>query len=84
MHLVYSAALAGQGVALGDVILSEDAMNSGQLVRPFDQEVRSPKAYYMAVPYAMIDSPTVIAFRNWLRAERAQGFPLARIQGVNP
>jgi LysR family glycine cleavage system transcriptional activator len=84
MHLVYSAALAGQGVALGDVVLSEDAMNSGQLVRPFDQEVRSPKAYFMAVPYSMVDNPTVIAFRNWLRAERAQGFALARMQGVTP
>jgi hypothetical protein len=38
----------------------------------------------MAVPYSMVDNPTVIAFRNWLRAERAQGFALARMQGVTP
>lgn len=83
MHLAYSAALAGQGIAMGDVVLSEDALTSGQLVRPFDQEVRSPKAYYMAVPLAMAGSPTVIAFRNWLRAERAQGFSLSKIPAPN-
>jgi LysR family transcriptional regulator, glycine cleavage system transcriptional activator len=82
MHLVISAALAGQGIAMGDVVLSEDAMNSGQLVRPFDQEVRAPKAYYMAVPHAMVDNPTVVAFRNWLRTERAEGFSLARMQAT--
>lgn len=79
MHLVYSAALAGQGIAMGDVVLSQDAMQSGQLVRPFEQEVRSPKAYFMAVPLAMVDNPTVMAFRTWLRAERAQGFPPPRM-----
>ena len=68
---------------MGDVVLSEDALTSGQLVRPFDQEVRSPKAYYMAVPHAMAGSPTVIAFRNWLRAERAQGFSLSKIPAPN-
>lgn len=84
MHLIYSAALAGQGVAMGDVVLSEDALTSGQLVRPFEQEVRFPKAYYMAVPLAMVDNPTVMAFRTWLRAERSQGLSPARMPGQTP
>ena len=79
MHLVYSATLAGQGIAMGDVVLSEDAMHSGQLVRPFEQTVRSKRAYYMAVPLAMVENPIVVAFRNWLRAERAQSFPLSKV-----
>ena len=83
MHLVYSAALAGQGIAMGDVVLSKDAMSSGQLVRPFEQEVRSPSAYYVAVPLAMVENPTVIAFRTWLRAERAQSFTLPKGQPIN-
>lgn len=74
MHLVYSAALAGQGIAMGDVILSEDALNNGQLVRPFEQEVHSPLSYYIAVPLAKAENTVVQAFRNWLRAERAEGF----------
>jgi LysR family transcriptional regulator, glycine cleavage system transcriptional activator len=76
MHLVYSAALAGQGIAMGDVILSQDAMSGGQLVRPFEQEVRSPRAYFLAVPLAMAENPAVMAFRIWLRAERDRDFPL--------
>lgn len=83
MHLVYSAALAGQGIAMGDVILSEDAMSNGQLVRPFEQEVRSPRAYYMAVPLPMVEKPTVVAFQNWLRSERAQSFPMTKSAGQN-
>lgn len=83
MHLVYAAALAGQGITMGDVILSEDAMNSGQLVRPFEQTVRSPRAYYMAVPLAMLENPIVMAFRTWLRAERAQSFPLQKVPSAN-
>ena len=79
MHLVYSAALAGQGIAMGDVILSEDAMNSGQLVRPFEQSVRSPRAYYMAVPHAMVENQIVTVFRTWLQAERAQSFPHSKV-----
>lgn len=79
MHLVYSAALAGQGVAMGDVVLSEDAMSNGQLVRPFEQTVRSPRAYYMAVPLALVENPIVVAFRNWLRAERVQSLALSMV-----
>ena len=78
MHLVYSAALAGQGIAMGDLFLSADAMNSGQLVRPFEKSVHLPRAYYIAVPMAMIENPMVEAFRNWLRLERSQNFPIAK------
>jgi LysR family transcriptional regulator, glycine cleavage system transcriptional activator len=77
MHLVYAAALAGQGIAMGDIVLSQNAMTSGRLVRPFEQTVRSSRAYYMAVPLAMVETPRVVAFRNWLRTEREQSFSLA-------
>ncbi len=60
---------------MGDLFLSEDAMNSGQLVRPFEQSVHLPLAYYMAIPLAMVENPIVEAFRNWIRLERAQSFP---------
>ena len=79
MHLIYTAALAGQGIAMGDVVLCEDAMKSGNLVRPFEQTVRSPRAYYMAIPLAMAENPTVEAFRSWLRAERAQSPALTKV-----
>jgi hypothetical protein len=46
--------------------------------------VRFPKAYYMAIPLAMTGNPTVIAFRNWLRAEQAQGFSTAKKLPTTP
>ena len=79
MHLIYSAALAGQGIAMGDVVLSEDAMKNGQLVRPFEQTVRLPRAYFIAVPLALADKLVVVAFRNWLRAECVQSLSLAMV-----
>ncbi|MFO1174997.1 MAG: LysR substrate-binding domain-containing protein [Paracoccaceae bacterium] len=69
MHLVYSAALAGQGVAMGDVILCAEAMSDGLLVRPFEQAIRSPRAYYLAVPVARARNPAVAAFRGWILEE---------------
>ena len=73
MHLVYSAALAGQGIAMGDIVLCEDAMTDGSLVRPFEPVVRLSRAYHMAVPNTRIDNPIVDAFAAWIRAERTHG-----------
>lgn len=74
MHLVYSAALAGQGVAMGDVILCAEAMNEGLLVRPFEQTIRSPRSYYLALPIEKARNPAIAAFRDWIVDElRADG-----------
>ncbi len=74
MHLVYSAALAGQGIAMGDVILCAEAMNGGLLVRPFEQAIRSPRAYYLALPVEKARNPAVAAFRGWIFDElRGEG-----------
>ena len=78
MHLIYAAALSGQGIAMGDIVLSEDAMTSGRLVRPFEQVMPSPSAYYLAVPLAMAENPVVVAFRNWLRVESEQSFSMLK------
>ena len=84
MHLVYAAAQAGQGIAMGDVALSEDALNEGRLVRPFEETVRSTRAYYLVVPPTRLASSAVGAFRGWIAAERRQslgpgtGHPSAR------
>ncbi len=79
MHLVYSAALAGQGIAMGDIVLCEDALIEGRLVRPFQQVVRLTRAYHLAVPKSAAGNPVVAAFAAWMRAERAQSPVLARI-----
>lgn len=69
MQLVYAAAMAGQGIAMGDIGLAKDLLASGKLIRPFGQTIRDERSYYCAVPDNLIEKPTVAAFLNWLRFE---------------
>lgn len=69
MHLLYAAALAGQGVALGDIDLAQSMLSEGRLIRPFSQTLRYSRAYYCCVPENLLEKPAVAAFTNWLRLE---------------
>jgi len=69
MNLVYSAATAAQGIAMGDEFICRNAMEIGQLVRPFDLTIKSSRAYYLVVSPAKADNKTVMAFCAWLRSE---------------
>lgn len=69
MNLVYAAAMAGQGIAMGDEFICRTAMATGQLVRPFDINIRSKRSYYLVVSEAKADNKTVVAFSEWLKEE---------------
>jgi LysR family glycine cleavage system transcriptional activator len=69
MNLVYSAALASQGLAMGDEFTCQEAMLQGSLVRPFDLAIRSPRSYFLVVPPEKAANPVVVAFRAWMAAE---------------
>lgn len=69
MNLVYAAALNAQGIAMGDEFICHEAMATGQLVRPFDLAIRSPRSYYLVVAPQKARSPVVEAFRTWLQNE---------------
>lgn len=69
MNLVYAAAMSGQGIAMGDEFICRSAMASGQLVRPFDINIRSKRSYYLVVSEAKADNKTVLAFCDWLKEE---------------
>lgn len=73
MNLVYAAALNAQGVAMGDEFICHEAMATGQLVRPFDLSIRSPRSYYLVVAPQKARNPVVGAFRDWIRAELQGG-----------
>lgn len=77
MHLVQSAAIAGQGVAMGDSLVSSEALASGTLVRPFPMSIPAPAAYYLVAAPESVDDPIAQTFVDWLRRS------LARI-GVGP
>ena len=69
-----SAAIAGQGVALGRVPLIESHLKSRTLIAPFSDAVVSPRCYFMVVSAAASAKPEVRDFTAWLQATaRAPG-----------
>jgi LysR family transcriptional regulator, glycine cleavage system transcriptional activator len=68
MNLVFSSAIAGQGIAMGDELTSRRALDEGRLVRPFDIAIKSPRSYFLVTERAKSDHPITRAFRGWLRA----------------
>ncbi|MCB1444476.1 MAG: LysR family transcriptional regulator [Rhizobiaceae bacterium] len=69
MNLVYAAAMTGQGIAMGDEFICRNAMATGALIRPFDINIKSKRAYYLVVSEAKADNKTVVAFSDWLKEE---------------
>lgn len=67
MNLAYAAALAGQGIAMGDEFVCSAALLSGKLVRPFGESLPTKNAYYLALPQDHASNPLVAAFVNWLK-----------------
>lgn len=65
-HSSLRAAAAGFGVALGDLLLIDDDLKSGRLVRPFDLPPLETGAYYFVHPRAAEDNPALVTFRDWL------------------
>jgi DNA-binding transcriptional LysR family regulator len=69
-----SAAIAGQGVALGRVPLIESHLKSRKLIAPFSDAIVSPRCYFMVVSSAAAAKPEVRDFTAWLLATaRAPG-----------
>lgn len=72
MNLVFSAAIAGQGIALGDELTGRRALSEGRLVKPFEASVPSPRAYYLVFEHAKAGHPVLNAFSDWLRAKLSE------------
>ncbi len=63
------AAISGQGIAIGDTLLSGDALARGVLVRPFDVAIASQRGYYLVCAPERASRPDVRAFSDWLHDE---------------
>jgi LysR family glycine cleavage system transcriptional activator len=61
------ATLSGMGVMLGLDFLTEDAVQLGQLVRPFDLSIASAENYYLIKPEQDKVSPAAEQFASWLQ-----------------
>jgi LysR family glycine cleavage system transcriptional activator len=64
--LAVEAALMGQGVALALRPLVDADVAAGRLIVPFDLAVASPFGYFLVIPEALVDRPSVGKFRKWL------------------
>jgi len=69
MNLVMSAAIAGQGIALGDELTGRQALIEGRLVRPFERTIKAPRSYFLVHEHAKVDHPVVLAFSEWIRSQ---------------
>ena len=67
--LVLQAAVEGQGVALGRLLLAADDLQRGRLVQPFEIVLPNDYSYWLVYPRASAERPDVAAFRAWLLSE---------------
>lgn len=68
LMMVQTAAIAGQGIMMGDAITCAVALSTGQLVSPFPIKIRSSAGYYLVRHGQKRPSPAVNAFTRWLNA----------------
>ena len=66
--LVQAAAIAGQGIMMGDEITCAGALGSGQLVAPFATAISSGGGYYLVRDRRKRATPAMLAFMRWLDA----------------
>ncbi|MCQ0091230.1 LysR substrate-binding domain-containing protein [Roseovarius sp. M141] len=66
MNLVYAATIAGQGVSMGDIFICNGAMDTGQLIRVTDIQIKSPGSYYLGIPTQKQGLEPARAFRSWI------------------
>lgn len=68
-NLTLQAAILGHGIALGREPLVNEALKSGDLVKPFDIRVPTGMGYYVVSTNTATDRLKVRAFTNWLMEE---------------
>lgn len=69
LEMAVQAAIAGLGVAMADLLLFQDEIDSGRLVAPFDLVVSDDTGYFFFCPSDRTDEPKIVAFRDWLLQE---------------
>jgi len=67
--LALEAAIAGQGVALSNMMFVRDDLETGRLVKPFDIGVPQEGEWFLACVDGSEDQAKIAVFRDWLVAE---------------
>ncbi len=68
MMLVQTAAIAAQGIMMGDEVTCAGALAAGLLVSPFPTTIKSTDGYYLLSDRRKRPKPSVAAFTRWLDA----------------
>lgn len=71
-NLALQAAMDGQGVALGRLVLAADALRCGRLIRPFDVVLPNDYSYWLVHPPIALQRPDAAVFREWLLSQAAE------------
>lgn len=66
------AAAEGLGVALAPALMARPLLEAKRLVQLSPKRLRAGRAYWLVYPSRSADHPPLLAFRDWLRAERAR------------
>ena len=64
--LAIEAAIAGQGMALASLIFVHDDIKAGRLEQVFDQQMHSPKSFYLVWPRKAQSAQMLATVREWL------------------
>jgi LysR family glycine cleavage system transcriptional activator len=70
-HMALSAAMAGQGFALGLSPLVDEDLAAGRLVRPFEGEIESAFGFWFVCRKDRLAEPKIAAFRAWVFEQAA-------------
>jgi DNA-binding transcriptional LysR family regulator len=64
--LLIQSAIAGQGLALGWHYLVDDALNNGQLIRPFPGSIKTNLDFHLIEPANRRESAPLATLKSWL------------------
>jgi LysR family glycine cleavage system transcriptional activator len=76
--MAIDAAIDGQGIALARTALASWDLIAGRLVRPFQQALEAPYAYWIVCPKSTVDLPKIAIFRDWVLQEAKNDTRLMR------
>jgi LysR family glycine cleavage system transcriptional activator len=65
-HMALSAAISGQGFALGLAPLVDDDLAAGRLVKPFALEIESPFGFWFVCRPDRLSETKIATFRAWV------------------
>ncbi|WP_454695971.1 LysR substrate-binding domain-containing protein [Achromobacter aegrifaciens] len=74
--LTWQAAMDGLGIAIGQTALLTEDIQTGNLVFPFKQPVRTGLSFYLLRPKLRREARKIVLFRDWILQQAAATRPL--------